>query len=111
VPLYEFTCESCQTDSELLLRIDEKPECPQCGSGKMEKLLSVPAAHSASGNSSLPICHPDAGGGCAAPQCGMGGCQMWAVSQPLGDMSKKQNGEITRSRRSAGQSLPLLLAC
>ena len=42
---------------------------------RLEKLLSVPAAHT-SGGSQLPICEAPPGGTCGLPQCGMGGCQM-----------------------------------
>lgn len=77
MPLFEYTCESCQSDFELLVRGSEKPTCPSCDSSKLTKHLSVPAAH-VSGSSDLPICStpgPMPGGGCGAPQCGMGGCQ------------------------------------
>jgi putative FmdB family regulatory protein len=74
MPLYEYTCQSCRQDFELLVRGSERPECPECGSPKLAKRLSVPAAHVA-GASSLPVCQPS-GGGCALPQCGSGGCGM-----------------------------------
>ena len=54
----------------------EQPACPHCESRQLEKLLSVPAAHTA-GSAELPVCRPaPAGGGCGLPQCGMGGCMM-----------------------------------
>ena len=68
MPLYEFHCKQCDVDFEQLMRSDENPECPDCGTSKVEKLFSVPAAHS--GTSELPIA-----GGCGRPQCGTGGCQ------------------------------------
>jgi len=74
MPIYEYTCPGCEHDFELLVRGQEKPECPDCGSSKLEKRLSVPAAHTA-GSSSLPIGTPPLhGGGCGLPQCGQGGC-------------------------------------
>ena len=78
MPLYEFRCGKCQGESELLIRSSEKPICPECGSGTMEKLLSAVAVHSTDGNS-LPICEAPRGaspgpGGCGAPWCGQGGC-------------------------------------
>jgi putative FmdB family regulatory protein len=71
MPLYEYHCQACQHDVEVLVRnSQEKPECPDCGSKKLEKLLSVPATPSiASG--SLPVANQ---GGCGRPQCGSGGC-------------------------------------
>jgi putative FmdB family regulatory protein len=75
MPLYEYTCPSCEQDFELLVRFGENPACPECGSSRLEKQLSVPAAHVAGGKSSLPICDaPMPGGGCGLPQCGGGHC-------------------------------------
>lgn len=75
MPLYEYNCSSCESQFELLVRGSESPACPQCGSSKLEKLLSVPAAHTAASKSSLPICQtPSPGGGCGLPQCGSGMC-------------------------------------
>jgi putative FmdB family regulatory protein len=75
MPLYEYTCESCLRDFELLVRGGERPECPQCGSVKLAKRLSAPAAH-VNGGSSLPVCEPRGPSGCGLPQCGSGGCGM-----------------------------------
>jgi putative FmdB family regulatory protein len=75
MPLYEYTCASCERDFELLVRFGENPPCPECGSPRLEKQLSVPVAHVAGGKSSLPICEtPTPGGGCGLPQCGGGHC-------------------------------------
>lgn len=75
MPIYEYACQSCRQEFELLIRGTETPECPGCGTKKLEKLLSVPAAH-VGGKSQLPVCETPAAGGCGLPQCGMGGCQM-----------------------------------
>ena len=77
MPLYEYACPDCQRDCELLIRGEEQPACPSCGSRKLSKLLSVPAAHTG-GSRDLPVCgpSPSAGGNCGLPQCGMGGCMM-----------------------------------
>ena len=72
MPLYEYTCHDCHSQFELLIRGSEAPQCPQCDSQRLEKLLSVPAAHSAGGNE-LPVCRPMPTGGCGLPQCGQGG--------------------------------------
>lgn len=69
MPIYEYTCPKCESDFELLVRGAEKPACPECGATRLEKLLSVPAAHSSSGKD-LPICDAPRRGG----PCGMGGC-------------------------------------
>lgn len=74
MPIYEYSCDECEADFELLVRGAEQAECPSCGSQKLAKQFSVPAAHSASGNS-LPVCDtPMPGGGCGLPQCGQGRC-------------------------------------
>ncbi len=69
MPLYEYSCQKCSQKIELLIRGDEKPECPHCQSTKLTKLLSVVSGHVAKGGG-------DAGDGgmCGRPQCGMGGC-------------------------------------
>ncbi len=73
MPLYEYACQKCESEFELLIRSDETPECPGCGSRQLEKQMSVPAAHMAGGE--LPVCGAPRSG-CGLPQCGMGGCPM-----------------------------------
>jgi putative FmdB family regulatory protein len=76
VPLYEYHCRDCEQDFEILVRGSETPHCPQCAGAKLEKLLSVPAAPTGTGQE-LPLGRPPQDfGGCGRPQCGMGGCQM-----------------------------------
>jgi putative FmdB family regulatory protein len=74
MPLYEYACQDCHKDCELLIRGQEKPVCPHCKSKKLTKLLSVVAGHVADGSSSGGGDMPE--GGCGMPQCGMGGCGM-----------------------------------
>jgi putative FmdB family regulatory protein len=57
VPIYEYTCQKCQTKFEKLIRSmsnGEKIECPKCGSSKTARALSVFAvgAEQAKGSSS-----------------------------------------------------------
>lgn len=76
MPLFEYTCDACHNQFELLVRGNEKLTCPKCGSDKLEKAWSVPAAHTGGKSSDLPICGPAPhSGGCGLPQCGSGGCQ------------------------------------
>ncbi len=49
MPLYEYFCQTCSQKIELLIRRDEKPECPHCHSTKLTKLVSVVSGHVASG--------------------------------------------------------------
>jgi putative FmdB family regulatory protein len=65
MPLFEYKCPSCERVFEELVSSPDTPvPCPQCGSDKTEKLLSVFAA-STGGAQSLPSC--------ASPGCGHGG--------------------------------------
>jgi putative FmdB family regulatory protein len=43
MPIYEFHCEKCEKDSEVLVRTKEWKgrKCPHCGSPKLSKKLSV----------------------------------------------------------------------
>jgi putative FmdB family regulatory protein len=69
MPIYEFHCEKCERDSEILVRSTDwkNAECPHCGSKKLAKKFST---------------FTSAGAGDAAParkgggghSCGGGGC-------------------------------------
>ena len=76
MPIYEYLCGDCGQEFELLVRGNEKLSCPSCGKSKLNRQLSVSAAHTA-GGSDIPCAARDAGacdvsGGC----CGGGGCGM-----------------------------------
>ncbi|MFO0913600.1 MAG: zinc ribbon domain-containing protein [Pirellulales bacterium] len=71
MPLYEYVCQKCQHEFEYLVRsADDQPVCPRCESQRLQRLLSVPAAHS---GSSPSMTGPDPGT-CGRPQCARG-CQ------------------------------------
>jgi len=74
MPLYEYSCQDCHSEFELLIRGSETPHCPECAGERLDKLLSVPAAHAAGRD--LPTCRPAPSGGCGLPQCGQGMCGM-----------------------------------
>jgi putative FmdB family regulatory protein len=40
MPLYSYRCTKCEKEMELLVSSSEAPECPSCGSEKLERLLS-----------------------------------------------------------------------
>ena len=70
MPLFEYSCAGCDSEFELLVAAREIPECPQCGSKKLDKLMSV-AAGRVAGGSALPIsqgCPPPEAGPCS-PHC------------------------------------------
>jgi len=71
MPLFEYRCQECDHDFEVLVRAGEKPECPTCHSGELEKLMS---AASARVGSALPItsaCPPS-----NAPPCSPNCCRL-----------------------------------
>jgi putative FmdB family regulatory protein len=51
MPIFEYLCQACKNQFELLVRESTKVECPECKSAKLEKQLSVFAAVS---NSAKP---------------------------------------------------------
>jgi putative FmdB family regulatory protein len=57
MPIYEFHCEKCGADNEILVRPSdwEGTPCPACGSKKLTKKFSTFAA-SVSGGESAPAC-------------------------------------------------------
>ncbi|MBI85195.1 MAG: FmdB family transcriptional regulator [Planctomycetaceae bacterium] len=73
MPLFEYNCQECNTSFELLVRNRETPTCPDCQSPRLEKLFSVPIAHtgtSSSSSSELPMAGRPCGmGGCGRPEC------------------------------------------
>jgi putative FmdB family regulatory protein len=44
MPLYDYLCRKCDHTFEFLLLSSERPVCPKCGSGRLQKLMSPPAA-------------------------------------------------------------------
>lgn len=73
MPIYEYRCDKCKAEFELLVRDSDVPECPKCSNKKIEKQLSVTAAPNMNGSSSgkeLPMMD------CGASRCCGGGCQM-----------------------------------
>ena len=64
MPIYEFHCEKCGRDSEILVRSSDwkGTKCPQCSSTKLEKKFSVFASAYA-GGSDAPSCESGSGGG------------------------------------------------
>lgn len=57
MPLYEYVCDACRHEVEVLVRSEtERPSCPDCGSDRLQKLLSVPAGHTS--NAAAPAAEP-----------------------------------------------------
>jgi putative FmdB family regulatory protein len=68
MPIYEFHCEKCEQDSEILVRSQDLTEtkCPHCGSTKIEKKFST-FTSSAGGNA--PQTKSNGGGHCCGGSC------------------------------------------
>jgi putative FmdB family regulatory protein len=62
MPIYEYTCEECGNEFELLVFRNDEPECPQCGSKKPVKKMS---SFGFSVNHQFKSASTGSGGGCA----------------------------------------------
>ncbi len=82
MPLFDFLCLECNETYEILLKgSDDQPECHNCGSKNLKKMLSAHSSISGPSKLSLPgpgdtaCCgsSPDQAAGCAGPGscCGM----------------------------------------
>ena len=58
MPIYEFHCEKCEQDSEILVRSRhwEGTKCPRCGSTKLAKKFSTFASAGAGGGEQAASC-------------------------------------------------------
>lgn len=57
MPIYEFHCDNCEKDSEVLVRSSrwKGTKCPHCGSTKLKKNFSTFVSNVA-GESAAPVC-------------------------------------------------------
>ena len=71
MPIYEFHCEACDRDSEILVRSLEwkNSECPHCGSRRLAKKFSTFAAAGGGANESSSGNAGGGGGGCCGGAC------------------------------------------
>jgi putative FmdB family regulatory protein len=71
MPIYEFHCEKCGKDSELLVRSSDwsGTKCPHCGSAKLDKKFSTFAAAGAGGDVGSCEAPGGRGGGCCGGHC------------------------------------------
>ena len=68
MPIFEYRCESCESEFEKLVRrADDHVECPSCGKEKLEVKYSTFAARANAGASSGA--GQAMGGGCPAGMC------------------------------------------
>jgi len=46
MPIFDYLCDACGHEFELLIRGADEAACPQCGSGSVTKQLSLPKVKS-----------------------------------------------------------------
>lgn len=46
MPIYEYSCNACSHEFELLIRGQDQAQCPECESDDLKKLLSLPRVKS-----------------------------------------------------------------
>ncbi len=46
MPIYEYSCNDCDNQFEVLVRGEDSPACPSCESRDLKRLLSVPKVQS-----------------------------------------------------------------
>lgn len=66
MPIYEYRCQKCEQVFEHLARSmngESRVACPECGSSKTERMLSVFAAHQGVSAQGCPALPP------GAPRC------------------------------------------
>jgi putative FmdB family regulatory protein len=75
MPIYEFLCQKCGAESELLIRTSrwKGTPCPECGSTKLAKKLSVFASSVAGAKSEPASCGGGGGGQGCCGKCHGGG--------------------------------------
>lgn len=68
MPIYGFSCKKCSCEFETLVRSDDVPVCPDCGSRKLTQKLSLIAAPAKANGADAPVC--EGGGGSCGMCCG-----------------------------------------
>ena len=41
MPIYEYTCEKCTHQFEMIVMANDRPVCPDCGSAKVKRRMSA----------------------------------------------------------------------
>jgi len=73
MPIYEYLCKNCGKKVEILHKsLEEKAVCPECGSEKLEKLISK-VFQGKGGNHFTTCCGRDTP--CEIPPCADGICK------------------------------------
>jgi putative FmdB family regulatory protein len=72
MPIFEYQCEACDHEFEMLVLDSKQPDCPECDGQQLTKLFSAPAAPVMKGGA-LPMaaCPPS-----DAPPCNPHCCRL-----------------------------------
>ncbi len=75
MPLYDYRCQDCRNVTTVLEKYDSKDKnaCPDCGSGKMEKLMPIFGIGKGS-NPSSSSKGSSSCSGCTSGSCGSCSC-------------------------------------
>ncbi len=75
MPLYEYVCRGCRHGFEALVLGGDTPQCPECRTTDLERVLSV-VAIGRGGREAAPMAAPSGGcGSCGDPR-GPGACAL-----------------------------------
>jgi putative FmdB family regulatory protein len=75
MPIYEYQCQDCGAEFELLVRSDTRLACPTCESTQLEKQLSVFSTEKSAGAADPMMACGAPCGTCGNPD-GPGACQL-----------------------------------
>lgn len=75
MPIYEYACQDCGQQFEMLVRSDTVPACPKCQSNRLDKQLSVFATSTPQDTSPMPAAGCGGCGQVSTP----GGCPMMGM--------------------------------
>jgi len=69
MPIYEYHCDKCGQDFECLIFGNEKPQCDNCHSRKVTRLMSACGYVSKGGSGETVSSSASSCGGCTASSC------------------------------------------
>ncbi|HHT85631.1 MAG: FmdB family zinc ribbon protein [Bacillota bacterium] len=65
MPIFEFRCRHCGQVFECLVRKNDVPVCPECGSQDLTKLISMFSTNVRKGSAGQSSCASCSGGTCS----------------------------------------------
>ncbi len=68
MPLYDYKCQKCSHKFEVLVMGGEQPQCPQCASLELDKMMSGFSVGGGAKNAGSAV--GSKCGGCAGGSCG-----------------------------------------